>query len=77
MVSARRRLEAIETRIRARASPAGNRSPEEQAERSRQFRVLFRKLGIPRSPPVRDPEQVRGEMFELIASCREANDRKG
>lgn len=77
MPSARRRLERLE----ASAAPTipgrtGNLAPEQEAERTRQFRVLFRKLGMPRSPPIRDPGRVRDEMFGLIASCREANDRK-
>ncbi|MBA3472230.1 MAG: hypothetical protein H0T57_03205 [Rubrobacter sp.] len=83
-MSLRRRLEAVEGRIRTRASPGGNRSPEEAAERERQFEALFTEIDTlfveaGAQPPQRTEEGREDpfeELFELLEHCRAETDRK-
>lgn len=75
MLSLHRRLRAIESR--SRASPAekltqvGRLTPEQKTERERQFRKLYRELGMPWPPAPRDPDQVRGELMDMVERHRE------
>lgn len=71
-----RRLRVVESRRRARASPAGNRSPEEVADRERQFEELRRKLGMPWPPEPKDREEAFEELFEEIEAHREEIERR-
>lgn len=65
MGSVRRRLEVVEARIGARASPGERphwRTPAEERERTRQFRKLYQELGIPWPPKPKSRE----ELFEAV-----------
>lgn len=71
----RRRVGNVEARIRARASPAGNRSPEEEAERERQFEQLYREAGFAWPPAPTDPQQIRAELCAAVARSREESEK--
>lgn len=84
MNSLSRRLRAVETRIRARASPAGNRSLEEEAGREHQFEepyaeidTLFVEAG---EQPAQRTEEGREdhfeELFTMIEHYRQEADGK-
>ncbi len=73
----RRRLERVEERIGARASPGERppwRTPEQEAGRERQFEELARELGFERLPALKNREEAFGELFEEIKAYR--NKRK-
>lgn len=80
-MSVRRRLEAVERNIRPRASPAGGRTPEEEAWRERQFEELYREieelyreLGIERRTAPRDSRTSGEPMEELFREINEYRD---
>ena len=79
MGSLRRRVDAVEGQIGARASP-GERLPwrtlEEEAAREEGFRNLFEQMGWPWPPEPKGPEDAFEELFAEIAAHREAIDRK-
>ncbi len=80
MGSVRRRLEAIEGKIRPRASPGERppwRSPEQEVERERQFEELYRELGMERRPDdSKTSTQLLEELFAEIQEYRAGIDRK-
>ncbi|MDP9438413.1 MAG: hypothetical protein M3P49_06685 [Actinomycetota bacterium] len=77
----RRRLEGLEARTVARASPEGRppwRTPEQHAEREEQFRRLRMRIGG-EWPPPKSGEAALEELFEAIQSYRDrhtSTDRK-
>ncbi len=76
-MSLSRRVERLEASAPPTVSgPRSNWTPEQEASRARQFEDLFRELGMPQPPPVRDPAAAFEEIFELISRCREEIDRE-
>ncbi len=80
MGSIDRRLDAVEARTGARASPGEGRppwrTPEQHAEREEQFRRLYMQIGG-EWPPPKSGEAALEELFEAIEIYRESTNRKG